>query len=208
VQIQADDNITAHLVQHAYSALLTEIDEPVILVTHSQSGSYGWKLADSHPESLAAVIGIEPSARPFENWRGPPFEPGYIANFPNFTYGIGALPLHFDPPLENNDASLLRRKIAPPPNSTLSPCILQADPARQLPRLAKVPILQLTSESSYHAVFDYCTAKFLKQAGVDVDFVPLGSIEIHGNGHFLFMEKNNLEIAETVVKPWLKKRGL
>ena len=47
--------------------------------------------------------------------------------------------------------------------------------------------------------------KYLKQAGCEVDFVPLETKGIKGNGHFLFMEMNNLEIANKVVLPWLQK---
>ena len=46
---------------------------------------------------------------------------------------------------------------------------------------------------------------FLKQAGVPVDFIRLAYIGIHGNGHFLMLEKNNLEIA-AVIADWLARR--
>ena len=38
-----------------------------------------------------------------------------------------------------------------------------------------------------------------------VDFIRLADIGIRGNGHFLMLEKNNLEIA-AVIADWLAKR--
>jgi hypothetical protein len=40
---------------------------------------------------------------------------------------------------------------------------------------------------------------------VPVDFIRLADIGIRGNGHFLMLEKNNLEIA-AVIADWLDKR--
>ena len=50
----------------------------------------------------------------------------------------------------------------------------------------------------FHAVSDHCNSKFLKQAGVDNDFVRLPDIGIHGNSHYLMMEKNSDQIAGLV----------
>lgn len=63
----------------------------------------------------------------------------------------------------------------------------------------------VTSQSSYHAVYDDCTAQYLAQAGVNVEHVKLEHVGIFGNGHMFFMEKNNIAIAEDVVAKWLDK---
>lgn len=68
-----------------------------------------------------------------------------------------------------------------------------------------MPILVITGEASYHRVYDHCTVSYLEQAGVGVEHIQLGDVGIRGNSHFLFLEKNNLEIAETVVTPWIEK---
>jgi hypothetical protein len=44
----------------------------------------------------------------------------------------------------------------------------------------------------------HLTAAFLKQAGVDVAFAPLGERGIHGNRHMMMLEKNNDVIAEFI----------
>ena len=89
-------------------------------------------------------------------------------------------------------------------SSTNYTCYKQAEPARKLANLSKFPIFMVTSQSSYHAVYDGCTAQFLAQAGVDVQHVRLEDIGIYGNGHMMFMEKNNIEVADVVLH-WLDK---
>ena len=80
-------------------------------------------------------------------------------------------------------------------------CFLQAAPARQIPNLRGIPILILTSESSYHAPYDHCTAKYLDQAGVKNAFIRLADHGIRGNGHMMMLEKNNLQIA-AFIREW------
>jgi hypothetical protein len=68
--------------------------------------------------------------------------------------------------------------------------------------LQGIPILLVTTESSYHAVFDHCTSKYLTQAGVKNTFVRLEEQGIRGNGHMVMLEKNSLEVAAFLQK-WI-----
>ena len=81
---------------------------------------------------------------------------------------------------------------------------MQRTPARLLPNLQKMPILILTAEASYHAPYDHCTVKYLEQAGVHPTWTKLADIGIHGNGHMMMLENNNLEIS-AVMSKWLDK---
>ena len=67
-----------------------------------------------------------------------------------------------------------------------------------------MPIMIMTAEASYHATYDHCTVKFLEQAGIHPTWIKLADVGIHGNGHMLMLEKNNLEIAG-VISRWLSK---
>jgi len=62
----------------------------------------------------------------------------------------------------------------------------------------------LTSESSFRAVDDHCTVKYLNQAGVHPTWTKLAEIGIHGNGHMMMLEKNNIVIAAVMAR-WLDK---
>ena len=57
---------------------------------------------------------------------------------------------------------------------------------------------------SFYAPYNHCTVAYLKQAGVNVDFVKLADIGLHGNGHMMMMEKNSDAIAQVIVE-WLDK---
>jgi len=91
-----------------------------------------------------------------------------------------------------------------PDASGLVRCWLQAEPARQLPNVAKIPILILVAEASYHASYDHCTAAYLTQAGVANTMIRLEDIGIRGNGHMMMLEKNSDAIA-AVILDWLRK---
>ena len=36
------------------------------MLTHSQSGSFGWLIADARPQRVKAIVAIEPAGPPFE----------------------------------------------------------------------------------------------------------------------------------------------
>jgi len=63
----------------------------------------------------------------------------------------------------------------------------------------------VTAEASYHVNYDDCTVEFLKQAGVETTHVKLGDVGIHGNGHMMFMDKNNLDIVDKVIRKWIRE---
>ncbi|RDW83851.1 alpha/beta hydrolase [Aspergillus mulundensis] len=196
VQSISDSEAQEVTMKAAGEALLDQIG-PVVLITHSQGGLYGWSLADSRPELIKGLIQIEP--------KGPPFKEVIFSNSFSRPYGLTSIPLTYDPAPTNKTVPLSMQTV-PPPNSTsgeLLECIIQAEPARQLPNLAHVPILIDTGEASYHATYDYCFIKFLKQAGVkNVQHLELGKRGIHGNAHLQFLEKNSDAIAG-VLHEWI-----
>ncbi len=183
-------------------ALLDKIG-PAILLTHSQSGPFGWALADARPKLVKGVVAIEPNGPPFyENGLiGPPdwFKDASLGR----AWGITRLPLAYDPPAEEpKDLGMTRQAAADAPN--LVSCWLQDTPARQLVNLKGIPILIVVSEASYHAPYDHCTSKYLAQAGVKHSFVRLPEVGIKGNGHMMMLEKNNLQIA-ALLRSWIEK---
>src|SRR5207249_11801915 len=95
-----------------------------------------------------------------------------------------------------------RQKNSDPPD--MSKCWLKNSQGRQLPKLQKITIVIMTAEASYHAPYDQCTVKYQEQAGVHPTWIKLADIGIHGNGHMMMLEKNNLDIA-AVISTWLSK---
>jgi hypothetical protein len=81
-------------------------------------------------------------------------------------------------------------------------CEPQSLSARQLVNLKNIPVMVMSAEASYHQVYDHCTAKYLSQADVKTDRIRLQDKGIHGNGHMVMIEKNNLDIAH-VIDEWI-----
>ncbi len=189
----------------ALVALLQRIG-PAILLTHSQSGAFGWKVADSHPELVRALVAVEPNGPPF---RDPVFKGGDLGGagwygYPDAVarpYGITRVPLDFDPPAAS-PADLAPTLQPAPADPALMRCILPGGTPRRLPRLATVPIAVVTAEASFRASSDHCTTDFLAQAGVPVEHIVLAGRGVHGNGHMMMLESNSDAIA-AVIQDWL-----
>ena len=185
----------------AGAALLDRIG-PAILLTHSQSGTFGWLVADARPSLVKAIVAMEPSGPPVHDnvEKGAPewFEDGPLSK----PYGLTAPPLTYDPPVNDpRELRFVRQEKADAPD--LVRCWKQAEPARTLVNLRGIPVLVVQAEASYHAAYDHCTVAYLRQARVaTVRYVRLADIGITGNGHMLMLEKNNLDVA-AVVEKWL-----
>jgi len=187
----------------AIVALLDTIG-PAIVMTHSQSGAFGWPVADMRPNLVKAILALEPSGPPFfdiENIGAPDWFRDAVMSYR--VWGPTAAPLTYEPTAANpSDLSVVREE--KPDHPDVVRCWLQKAPARRLPNLQKMPILIVTAEASYHATYDHCTVKFLEQAGVHPTWVKLGDAGLHGNGHMLMLEKNSQEIADLLLN-WLSK---
>jgi pimeloyl-ACP methyl ester carboxylesterase len=186
----------------AADALLDKIG-PVILLTHSQSGPVGWAVANDRPNEVKVIIAIESSGPPFHDVieQGPP---DWFKNDPKLVrpYGLTESPIAYDPPLSSpSDLKPVEQAKADQPD--LVRCWLQSSPAHKLVNLDKVPVLMIGSAASYHVPYDHCTAKYLAQAGVNVQFIRLPSVGIDGNGHFMMLEKNSLQIA-AFLNSWIE----
>jgi pimeloyl-ACP methyl ester carboxylesterase len=191
---QAQLNLDAHI------ALLDMIGSPVILLTHSQGGEFGWQIADARPKLVKAIITAEPA--------GPPIKGVDIAKIAynqnvNLSWGLTSLPLHYDPPVSDPSElqPVLEEKSEGP---DVVPCYLQKEPAHKLTNLKGIPVLDVSAEASYHRVFDSCIAKWLKQAGVETEYVKLEDVGLAGNEHEMMLDKNSDEIAKFFVT-WLDK---
>lgn len=189
--------------RNAGVALLDHIG-PAILLTHSQSATFGWLVADARPSLVRAIVAMEPSGPPvYDNVeKGAPewFEDGPLTK----PYGLTALPLAYDPPVKDpSELKFVRQDKRDAPN--LVRCWAQSEPPRTLINLRRIPVLVVQAEASYHAAYDHCTAAYLRQARVStVRFLRLADAGIKGNGHMMMLEKNNLEIA-AVVDKWLRE---
>jgi len=201
----ADRTEIERLTRDGCVALLDEIG-PAILLTHSQSGPFGWLIADARPDLVKAILAIEPN--------GPPFKDVDFQGAPNwFAYGeemarpwgITRLPLAFDPPAATPEE--LAPALQPAAGPDLAPGLLPTGPRRRLPNLAKAAILIVTGEASYHAPYDHVTSAFLEWAGVPHELKTLKDAGLPGNSHMIMMERNSSAVAG-LLTAWLAEKGL
>lgn len=189
-------------------ALIALFDKigPAILLTHSQSGAFGWPVADARPSLVKALVAVEPSGPPVhnvENVDAPEWFRDAAATKPS---GLGEVPLAYDPPLgADGRLEFVRQEQADKPD--LVRCWRQKEPARRLPNLAGIPTVIVMAEASYHAAYDHCTVAYLAQAGVRNTLIRLADVGVRGNGHMLMIERNNAAIAG-VIAQWLDRQGL
>jgi pimeloyl-ACP methyl ester carboxylesterase len=188
-----------HLNRDALVALLEKIG-PSILVTHSQSGPFGWLVGDARPDLVKAVVALEPHGPPVHNITDGHPRPDWYRDVDHLKpYGLTDAPLTYDPPV-TTETPLRVVQQTEPDGPDMVRCWCQADPPRRLPRLAGIPIAIFVAEASYHAAYDHCTSAWLTQAGVPHTFTRLADIGIRGNGHMMMVEKNSDAIADAVAR--------
>lgn len=184
----------------AGAALLDKIG-PAILLTHSQSGAFGWQIADARKDRVKAILSIEPAVSPIV--ATPALPTGPTATAP---YGITTTPISYRPPITDM-AQLVRQEQAAPDAPELARCWVQGEPVRQLPNLNGIPIAIVVAQASNLARTVHCVSKYLTQAGVANEFIRLENVGIFGNAHMMMLEKNSDEIAR-MLENWLRRKGL
>jgi pimeloyl-ACP methyl ester carboxylesterase len=189
----------------ALVALLDKIG-PVILLTHSQSGSFNWPVADARPKLIKALVAVEPSGPPVHDIENTGAPDWFKDAERTKVSGLADVQLAYEPPVPAGGALDFVRQDKPD-KPDLVRCWLQKEPARQLPNLKGIPVVIVMSEASYHAPYDHCTAAYLSQAGVPNTLIRLAEVGVHGNGHMMMIEKNNAEIAG-VIAQWLDRQRL
>lgn len=155
-----------------------EMSGPGILVTHSQGGYPGWTVA-ANSENVEAVIAIEPGGYPFPEDKMPePVDTGY--------YTVSGTPMS-----DEEFARLIEKPII----------IYYGD---YVDSDSDLPAERFWGAGLNNA---YAFRDLVNEMGGDCTVVYLPDIGITGNSHFLFQEKNNMEIADTVYS-WLSEHGL
>jgi pimeloyl-ACP methyl ester carboxylesterase len=155
------------------SALLDIVGRSAI-VTHSAGAPGGWLLAALRPELVAGIVAIEPM--------GPPF-----ADFPgvgSLAWGLTHAPIEYDPPVAD-------------------PAELQQPVPRVIPGLSEVPVVVVTSETSWLGAAGAATVEFLTSVGAAAELMHLPDLGIYGNGHGLIFEANSHETIKPVAR-WIQ----
>lgn len=181
--VLADQERAQRLDQRALVALLDEIG-PAVVFAHSAGGPAGFLAADARPDLVVSLVACEPLGPPFVGAPGMPLQ-----------WGLANAPLTYAPPAESPAEIATVQHDMPGP----IPLVLQAEPARQLTQLARVPVMLVTAEASPFRWFEQHLNAFLVQAGCTVDTVRLWEHDVHGNAHGFIAELNHTEILDLVL---------
>ncbi len=188
----ASDAADRHTLEQARLAELLDRIGPAFVLCNSLGGPSGFLAADARPDLVKGLIALEPVGPPFSDMFGPTLQ-----------WGLGAIPVGFDPPARApSDFALVHDEPVAP---GAPPRTMQAEPARQLTNLSKMPIAVISAEASLFGLTDVFLADFLVQAGCNAVHIGLGEVGVHGNSHGSMFEKNNAEVL-AVVTNWIAEQ--
>src|SRR5262249_5071419 len=114
----------------ALVALLDKIG-PAILLTHAQSGAFAWPVGDARPQPVKAIIAGEPSGPPVRDVEMRGGNDFYVEAPRTKPFGLGDVPLTFDPPLPPETSLEFVRQDAPERPDRVR-CWQQKEPTRRL----------------------------------------------------------------------------
>lgn len=160
------------------AALVRLLDRigPAVVVTHSAGAPAGWLALNRVPDSVVAVVAVEPMGPPFMDMPG----------FPSLSWGLTAAPLELDPPVA--DAAELAGSLG----------------GRAVVGFDGAPVLVVSGAASGFGVgVSPLVHDHLREAGAEAELLPLGSVGIEGNGHGLIFESNSDETVLPVIA-WIR----
>jgi len=169
----------ATVITDALVALLDKVG-PVVLLTHSQSGLFGWLTAARRPNLVKAVVS---------------YEPGFV--FPD-----GAVP----PPIPLFKGTMAAgANVSPTDFANLIKVPLQVVYGDNIPTS---PIADLVADGRRaQVVASRLFQKAARDRGGDVEILHLPDAGLRGNSHFMFSDRNNVAVADQLAL-FLGKKSL
>jgi len=218
------DKLNGATVVEGLGALIRSLGGPVVLLTHSMSGCYGWRLLELHGDVIATVVGVAP---------GPPGNiqrqaPVYQETDTVIETEQSGIRVRVDktapvvPSREFIERKLVgasryfpRDRLADyaaslrplPPNILLERQNVHGRQVRvsDPDKLAGKRILVITGtdDLDHSREVDGAIVTWLNALGAKADFCFLADRGIVGNGHMLMLEQNSDEIAG-IILDWLE----
>jgi pimeloyl-ACP methyl ester carboxylesterase len=169
----------ATVITDALVVLLDKVG-PAILVTHSQSGLFGWLTSIRRPNLVKAVVS---------------YEPGFV--FPE-----GAMP----PPIGLFKGTMEAGTLVSAADfASLTKVPLQVVYGDNIPTH---PIPDLVADGRRaQVVASRLFEKAVNGQGGDAEILHLPDVGVHGNSHFVFSDLNNIAVADQLAR-FLGKKGL
>jgi pimeloyl-ACP methyl ester carboxylesterase len=218
------DKLNGATVVEGLGALIRSLGGPVVLLTHSMSGCYGWRLLELHGDVIATVVGVAP---------GPPGNiqrqaPVYHETDTVIETEQSGSRVRVDktaPVVPSRD--FIERKLIGasryfprdrladyaaslrplPPNILLERQnvhgrqVRVSDPNKLAGK--RILVITGTDDLDHSREVDGAIVTWLNAHGAKADFCFLADRGIVGNGHMLMLEQNSDEIA-AIILDWLE----
>jgi pimeloyl-ACP methyl ester carboxylesterase len=217
------DKLTGEVVVAGLGQVLASLDQPAIVMTHSMSGAYGWKLIENYGERIARLVAVAP---------GPPGNIQAVGEVVSETAdtvavrGAVTLTINLKQPVVS-DRNFVEVKLVgqstqfPREHTGLYASSLVPIPPRLLYerrnvrgsqlkvadlskfRGKRILVLTGTADVDHPRKLDESIVEWLNQNGAKADFVYLGDRGIVGNGHMMMLENNSDALAAQVLS-WIE----
>ena len=217
------DKLTGEVVVEGLGKVLGSLDRPAIVMTHSMSGAYGWKLVEKYGDRIEKVVAVAP---------GPP---GNIQAVSEIVSETGdtvvvrssvTLAINLKEPVVS-DRNFVEVKLVgkstqfPRDQIGLYASSLVPIPPRLLYerrnvrgsqlkvadfskyRAKRILVMTGTDDVDHPRKLDESIVEWLNQNGAKADFIYLGDRGIVGNGHMMMLE-NNSDALAGVVLSWIE----
>ncbi len=218
----AGDVLTGEVVVAGLAEALMAAGEPAVVMTHSMSGPYGWKLLEQYGDRIAKLVAVAPgppgNIQPAATVVSETADMVELRGTPNYTLD------HKTPFLATPDfvASKLigKSKQFPREYADRYAASLQPVGPRLLYQRRNIGGAQMTvtdfakfvgkpvlvvigaDDVDHTRETDARIAEWLNQNGARADFWQLGDHGITGNGHMMMLEKNSDDIARLILS-WI-----
>ena len=220
------DTLTGEVVVRGLGKVLAMLDRPAIVMTHSMSGPFGWKLLELYGDRIASLVAIAPGgpgnvsapteflsdtpeyvearlapgAPTLKLSRKQPFvaEPGWAAK------KLVGTSTRF--PRERLDTYVSTLSVIPP--KLLLERVNYANSAPHVANFAgykgkRIALIMGTNDADHTVKIDKPIVDWLNENGAHAEFIPLGEQGIEGNGHMMMLESNSDQLANGILA-WLQ----
>lgn len=219
------DRLDGETVIAGLGGLMRSLEPPFVLLTHSMSGCYGWRLLELHGDIIAALVGVAPGPPGNIQPEAPVFAETETT-IETTQFGQRTRIDKTKPIVPTKD--FVERKLVG--QSRFFPRAVMADYATTLrpvpPRIAlqrqnvhgsqirvqdagrlagkRVLVITGTEDLDHSREIDGAIVTWLLAQGAEAEFCWLGDRDIVGNGHMLMLENNSDDIAD-IILDWLAK---
>ena len=218
----APEVLTGDVVCAGLGKVVDMLSGPVVLVTHSMSGAYGWKLLEQHGGRINKLIAIAPAPpgniQPTADVIKQDSEKIEIRGTTNFVLDRKApfvSTLGFVKSKLIGNSKLFPREyidryadslITIPPRLLQQRLNVDASQLRveNISQYKDKPILMITGtdDTDHPREVDQRIADWLTTAGAKVDYWYLSDKGINGNGHMIMLERNSDTVAQLIIS-WI-----